>query len=227
MIMMLQLFNWFSKRTFAVVFGLLFSCKVFGSILYDYLSDTKLYWLAIAVCSLVLFLCTILDWLYFKYYPLEAGIFIGTSGRSKKERNDFLRVKDWLRLHPGSTRGYMELINENSEVQNKRVTFMQALFVPGVLSLLAAGTAGHLCEFCSYAFNKLPINGVLTNDPGDKEILCYVGYGLGFASLFSSIIFQEVLNRKLALTITVFSTFSLIYSIFMITCQKLDPILLG
>ena len=75
-----------------MVFGLLFSCKVFGSIGYDYLEDNDLYWLAIGGCSLVLFLCTILDWLYFKYYPLEAGIFIGTSGRSKKERADFLRV---------------------------------------------------------------------------------------------------------------------------------------
>lgn len=41
-----------------------------------------------------------LDWQFFKFFPLEADVFIDISGRSKKERENFKQIQDYIRNHP-------------------------------------------------------------------------------------------------------------------------------
>jgi len=39
-----------------------------------------------------MFIFVVLDWKWFKFFPLEAGVFIDISGRSKKDRDTFKQI---------------------------------------------------------------------------------------------------------------------------------------
>jgi len=44
----------------------------------------------------VLFLIAFVEWRYFKFYPLEAGIFIDVSGRSKEDLQLFNQLQNYI-----------------------------------------------------------------------------------------------------------------------------------
>jgi hypothetical protein len=48
------------------------------------------YWYKYFIGGLILFVFAIIDWKWFNFYPLEAGVFIDVSGRSREERALFV-----------------------------------------------------------------------------------------------------------------------------------------
>ena len=44
----------------------------------------------------VLFVIGFVEWRYFKFYPLEAGIFIDVSGRSKEDLQLFNQLQNYI-----------------------------------------------------------------------------------------------------------------------------------
>lgn len=45
-----------------------------------------------------MFVFAFLDWKWFKFYPLEAGIFIDVSGRNKDDLALFQQLQNYIRL---------------------------------------------------------------------------------------------------------------------------------
>jgi len=84
MIIWLQLFNWFSKKQVAVIFGLLSIVKALANYSMTYLSASTANY-RFLVGGGLMFLFTFVDGKLFKFYPLEAGIFIDVSGRNRND----------------------------------------------------------------------------------------------------------------------------------------------
>jgi hypothetical protein len=88
LIIYIQLFNWFSKKQIAIVYGLMSCFQAFASMTtasFQFYYDDK--WLNYRelFAGAVLLLIAFIEWRFFKFYPLEAGIFIDVSGRSKED----------------------------------------------------------------------------------------------------------------------------------------------
>jgi hypothetical protein len=52
--------------------------------------DFSKYWYKYFIGGCMLFVFALVDWKWFKFYPLEAGVFIDVSGRSREDRALFL-----------------------------------------------------------------------------------------------------------------------------------------
>jgi hypothetical protein len=78
----LQMFNWFSKKAVTVVFGYLYALKAVAYLTAIWLAEKKIIWEKFAGSAALMMLATILDIVWFKYYPMEAGIFVDLKGRT-------------------------------------------------------------------------------------------------------------------------------------------------
>ena len=84
----LQLFNWFSKQKIIIVFATIQIVQAIANILQmtlhnEYLAEKYL------TAGLLMFVFALVDYKWFKFYPLEAGIFIDVNGRSRRDREIF------------------------------------------------------------------------------------------------------------------------------------------
>ena len=94
LVIQLQLFNWFSKKKIAVVYGIYSFVQTLAYIPTILIKDEQTYqvWYKYVAGGLVLYLYVAIDWRWFKFFPLEADVFIDVSGRSKKDRETFQQI---------------------------------------------------------------------------------------------------------------------------------------
>jgi len=83
-IIWLTLFNWFSKQHIALVCGATQLLVVLANIMISFVSNEVLKYRFLGGGILWLIL-SCFDWKYFKFYPLEAGIFIDSAGRNRDD----------------------------------------------------------------------------------------------------------------------------------------------
>lgn len=78
----MQLFNWVSKRHIAVVYGIfMFFMSLVGAIKAQ-LEEPQYIFIYFLVGSILMVGFVIVDFFTYKFYPLEAGVFIDATGRS-------------------------------------------------------------------------------------------------------------------------------------------------
>jgi len=75
-----------------VVYGLLCVDVILAEFLSNAYDDDDFtnYWYKYFIGGFALFAFAIIDWMSFKFYPLEAGVFIDVSGRSREDRALFM-----------------------------------------------------------------------------------------------------------------------------------------
>lgn len=78
------MFNWFSKKQIAITYGLLSVVSAAANIVMTEVDRELVTWRYV-IGGTFMFLFAALDWRWFKFYPLEAGIFIDVSGRNKDD----------------------------------------------------------------------------------------------------------------------------------------------
>lgn len=81
----LQMFNWFSKKTAPLVLGFLYAVKAVGYIVSIWIAWAGLLWQKFAVCAGLFTMTTIADIVWYKYYPMEVGIFVNMSERTLQD----------------------------------------------------------------------------------------------------------------------------------------------
>jgi hypothetical protein len=79
----LQLFNWFSKKTIVLVYGFLFFFKYCGYYICNVNENIGAGYIGSGVSILVF---AVVDWVTFRFYPMQAGIFVGVQGRSHSDK---------------------------------------------------------------------------------------------------------------------------------------------
>lgn len=51
-----------------------------------------------SIGSVIMFVFVLVDFWWYKFYPLEAGIFIDISGRDKQDLQKFQEISDYVKL---------------------------------------------------------------------------------------------------------------------------------
>lgn len=96
----LQMFNWFSRKMVPIVLGYLYALKAVSYIVAIMIAEKNIIWQKFAGCAALMMVATILDVVWFKYYPMEAGIFVDISGRSIQDKTLIKRIQTYMFNHP-------------------------------------------------------------------------------------------------------------------------------
>jgi hypothetical protein len=78
------MFNWFSKKQIAVIYGMLYSLEALANISMTFMTQEMSAYFYL-VGGALMFFFSLIDWNYFKFYPIEAGIFIDVEGRNRDD----------------------------------------------------------------------------------------------------------------------------------------------
>lgn len=124
----LQLFNWFSKKAVTVVFGYLYALKAVAYLAAIWLADLGIIWQKFAGCAALMMLAAILDIVWFKYYPMEAGIFVDLEGRTNQDKQQIEQVQTYMFNNPDQKLTFFELFYKEKDAGNKRVSLMQPFY---------------------------------------------------------------------------------------------------
>ena len=102
LIIQLQLFNWFSKKKIAVVYGVYSFVQSLAYVPTIVFEDASIYrsWYRYIGGGFIMYIFVAIDWRWFKFFPLEADVFIDVSGRSKNDREHFQQIQYYVRNHP-------------------------------------------------------------------------------------------------------------------------------
>ena len=158
------------------------------------------------VCAFLMFFCSIMDFFFFKYYPLEADLFIDWTGRSKQELEKFMHMKNWLKAHPESKLTIMEMVNleHKLELGNKGVTLAQAVGKKGTQMLFWASTLNFSIIYSYTSLNQknvLRLNHIGYDSIKTSDVLLYVRIGQSISPFLSSLIYRMVFKRRFAISL--------------------------
>jgi hypothetical protein len=87
-----------------------------------------------------MFIYVAIDWRWFKFYPLEADVFIDVSGRSKKDRETFQQIQSYVRNHPEKKMSVFQIFYRDQKVIRPRITFAQVLSYNEIKILILCAT---------------------------------------------------------------------------------------
>lgn len=99
MLIQIQLFNWISKHQIALTYGIFAACLSMTKILKLWIGLNDNLWYLYLVTAFLLVVFCVIDWFWFKFYPLEAGIFIDVSSRGREAFEQFKQIQDYIAVH--------------------------------------------------------------------------------------------------------------------------------
>jgi hypothetical protein len=122
----LQMFNWFSRKAVTLVLGYLYALKAVSYITAIWLAESKVVWQKFAGCAGLMAVATILDVVWFKYYPMEANIFVDVSSRSIKDLTLIKRIQTYMFNHPDQKLTLFELFyrDKDTDTGNKKISLV-------------------------------------------------------------------------------------------------------
>ena len=86
LLILMQLFNWVSKKYIALLYGFIYALNAGLNILkHNSIENEPKSWSLYIAASGVMVSFAILDHYKYKFYPIEAGIFIDSQGRNKND----------------------------------------------------------------------------------------------------------------------------------------------
>lgn len=153
----LQMFNWFSRWAVPIVLGYLYSLKAASYIVTIWLAKANYNWEKFAVCAVLMAVATILDIFWFNFYPMEVGIFVDLSERSKEDQSLIQRVQTYLVNHPDQKLTFLELFyrQKDTDTGNKKISLSQPFYYQGTYILIISATMRHVSLWCNLNYKSL------------------------------------------------------------------------
>lgn len=100
-----------------------------------------------------MFIYVAIDWRWFKFFPLEADVFIDVSGRSKKDRETFQQIQSYFRNHPEKKMSVFQIFYRDQKVIRPRITFAQVLSYNEIKILILCATFRHVSIMINIFFD--------------------------------------------------------------------------
>ena len=118
------MFNWFSKKAVTLVFGYLYALKAVAYLIAILLAENQIIWEKFCGCAMLMMLATILDIIWFNYYPMEAGIFVDLESRTNQDKKLIEQLQTYMFNHPDQKLTFFELFYREKDTGNKRVSLV-------------------------------------------------------------------------------------------------------
>jgi hypothetical protein len=149
-------------------------------------------WLISTIGSVAMFVFVLVDFWWYKFYPLEAGIFIDISGRDKQDLQKFQEISDYVKLQNNG----ISVFGILSRNLNKKVTYLDVLKYSEVQTLIFIGTLRHVSIMLGLGFEYSLFN---QSNYEALEMLFFAGNGIAFIA--SAVLYTYIYKRKFAITI--------------------------
>ena len=215
----MQLFNWISKHQIAVLYGIYAACLSVSKILKLQVGlDDSLWYLYLATAALLAVFSGV-DWYWFKFYPLEAGIFIDVSSRGREAFEQFKQIQDYIAVR-GSRETVFSMMYRRE--QRRRCTIKEVLAYSEIQLLVFVGSLRHACNILQ-GFLAPQLIENLTRATEFQYYFEVLYSGAAFAFIVSTVLFQVVLGRNFAVALTLMQALQTVVSIFVVSIGFVIP----
>jgi len=100
-------------------------------------------------------IATILDIVWLKYYPMEAGIFIDLEERTNRDKQQIERIQTYMFNNPDQKLTFFELFHRETDAGNKRVSLAQPFLYSATFILIISATMRYIALVCNIEFTSL------------------------------------------------------------------------